>query len=61
MLHRAFKEGKLHRHSNTLKPYLKDENKKARLRFCVSMLDANSVQDQPTFIDMHNIVHINEK
>jgi hypothetical protein len=25
------------------------------------MLDANSVQDQPTFIDMHNIVHINEK
>lgn len=60
-LHRAFKEGKIRRHSNTLKPYLRDENKKSRLRYCVSMLDSASVQDHPTFIDMRCIVHIDEK
>jgi hypothetical protein len=31
MLHRCFKQGKIRRHSNTLKPYLRDDNKKARL------------------------------
>ncbi|CAN6347256.1 unnamed protein product, partial [Urochloa humidicola] len=60
-LHRAFKEGKIRRHSNTLKPYLKDANKKSHLRYCVSMIDPNSVQDHPTFIDMRCIVHIDEK
>lgn len=60
-LHRALKQGKLRRHSNTLKPILKDENKKGRLRFCVSIIDANSLPNQPRFIDMHNIVHIDEK
>ena len=33
-LHRSFKEGLLRRHSNSLKPYLKEENKKDRLRWC---------------------------
>lgn len=60
-LHRAFKEGKIRRHSNTLKPYLRDENKKSRLRYCVSMLDSATVKDHPTFIDMSYTLHIDEK
>ena len=38
-LHRWFKQGKIRRYSNTLKPYLRDDNKKARLQHCVAMLD----------------------
>ena len=57
MLHRCFKQGKIRQHSNTLKPYLRDDNKKARLQYCLSMLDASRLQ----FIDMKNIIHSDEK
>jgi len=57
MLHRCFKQGKIRQHSNTLKPYLRDDNKKARLQYCLSMLDAGRLQ----FIDMKNIIHSDEK
>ncbi len=60
-VHRAFKEGILLRHSKTLKPFLKDANKKLCLQFCVSMLDMQTVHTQPTFDDMRNVVHIDEK
>lgn len=60
-LHRWFKEGLLRRHSNSLKPYLKEANKKSRLQFCVSMLDQHTLLNEPKFIDMHNIVHLDEK
>ena len=56
-LHRLFKQGKIRRHSNTLKPYLRDDNKKTRLQYCLGMLDAGTLQ----FIDMKNIIHIDEK
>lgn len=60
-LHRLFKEGKIRRHSNTLKPYLRDDNKKQRLRYCVSMIDGETIHNEPSFIDMKNIIHIDEK
>ncbi|KAL6845041.1 hypothetical protein ACP4OV_025214 [Aristida adscensionis] len=60
-VHRWFKEGKLRQHSNTLKPYLKDSNKKTRLQHCLSMLDGDTLHNAPKFIDMKNIVHIDEK
>jgi hypothetical protein len=61
-LHRWFKKGMLRRHSNTLKPCLKEENRKSRLQFCVSMLDQHTtLQTEPKFIDMCNIIHIDEK
>ncbi|WOG98144.1 hypothetical protein DCAR_0417485 [Daucus carota subsp. sativus] len=60
-LHRALETGKIRRHSNAIKPLLKDENKKARLQFCLSMIDINSLPHQPQFIDMDNIIHIDEK
>lgn len=60
-LHRRFKMGRIRRHSNTLKPLLKDENKKARLRFCLSMLEESTIDTNPKFKRMENIVHIDEK
>nr|ACV32574.1 mar14 transposase [synthetic construct] len=60
-LHKMLKEGLLRRHSNTLKPLLKEENNQSRLRWCLSMLDWHTLPNQPKFIDMRNIVHIDEK
>ena len=47
--------------TNDIKPLLKEENKKTRLRFCLSMLDKDSVHHEPKFRDMYNIIHIDEK
>jgi hypothetical protein len=60
-VHRNFKDGFLRRHSNSLKPYLKDENKKERLWWCLSMLDEHTLQTQPKFTEMKNIIHQDEK
>ena len=60
-LHRMFTEGLLDRHSSSLKPYLKEANMKARLRHCLSMFDTQSLPNKPTFKDMHNILHLDEK
>ncbi|KAL7152811.1 hypothetical protein ABFS83_04G124000 [Erythranthe nasuta] len=49
-LFRRFKSGEIRRHSNAIKPFLKEENKKVRLQFCISMLER-----------MYNFVHIDEK
>jgi predicted transcriptional regulator len=38
-LHKLFKQGLLRRHSNTIKPYLTEANKKEKLSWCISMLD----------------------
>ena len=60
-LHRWFKEGLLRRHSSTLKPLLTDDHKKTRLRWCVSMLDHRTLPNEPKFIEMDNIIHMDEK
>lgn len=60
-LSKCLKEGLIRRHSNALKPHLKEETKIARLRFCLSMLDQHSLLHEPKFVDMYNIVHIDEK
>lgn len=60
-VHRRIKEGLIRPHSNALKPYLSEECKKARLRFCLSMLEPNTLETQPRFKDMYNYVHIDEK
>jgi hypothetical protein len=59
-VHARIKEGILKPHSNALKPFLTEENKKARLRFCISMVISSPTHD-PVFQDMMNIVHIDEK
>ncbi|WOH11073.1 hypothetical protein DCAR_0830552 [Daucus carota subsp. sativus] len=60
-LHRCLKEGEIRRQTNDIKPLLKEENKKARLKFCLSVLDKDSLHHEPKFIDMDNIIHIDEK
>jgi hypothetical protein len=60
-LYRLFKAGKLRRHTNTIKLCLRDDNKRERLKYCVAMVDALSVSSESKFIDMKNIIHIDEK
>ncbi|GJX69947.1 hypothetical protein Tco_0307118 [Tanacetum coccineum] len=55
------KEGALKPHTNAIKPSLTDENKKSRLAFCLSMLSPSLSSGTPTFNDMFNIIHIDEK
>ncbi|KAM0854678.1 hypothetical protein ACQ4PT_050274 [Festuca glaucescens] len=56
-----FKQGYLRRISSSLKPVLKDHNKKQRLQFCIRMIDQNTIHSEPQFVDMEDIVHIDEK
>ena len=58
---RLKKDGAIRRHSNAIKPFLKEENKVARLKFCLTMLERGSIPHDPTFKTMDNIVHIDEK
>ncbi|XP_024636148.2 uncharacterized protein [Medicago truncatula] len=58
---KCIKEGVLRRHSNVLKPYLNDSNKKARIEFCLDMLEESSIPHDPVFKPMYNVVHIDEK
>lgn len=60
-LHRRVKEGTIRRYTNAIKPGLSDENQKDRLKFCLSMLENDSLVHEPKFIDMYSIVHIDEK
>ncbi|XP_027169562.1 uncharacterized protein LOC113769299 [Coffea eugenioides] len=60
-LHRRIKEGVIKAHSNALKPHLTDDNKLVRLKFCLSMLQQESLNDAPVFENMCNMVHIDEK
>ncbi|RIA05142.1 hypothetical protein BRARA_K00573 [Brassica rapa] len=60
-LHKRVKEGTIRRHTNAIKPSLTDENIRARLKFCLSMLEKDSLVHEPKFIDMYSIVHIDEK
>ncbi|KAH7855835.1 hypothetical protein Vadar_029521 [Vaccinium darrowii] len=60
-LHRRLKEGAIRPHTNALKPYVFEDCKRARLRFCLSMLEPTSLETQPVFKDIYNYVHIDEK
>lgn len=60
-LARSLKHGVIRRHSSAIKPYLKDEHKIARLKFCLSMLENETLPHDSTFKTMDNIVHIDEK
>ncbi|XP_074266633.1 uncharacterized protein LOC141589912 [Silene latifolia] len=61
VLYTLIKEGLIRRHSNTLKPHLKDGHKRARLQFCLSMLDQTCMPNEPKFVGMYSVVHIDEK
>ena len=58
---RLLKSGIIRRHSNAIKPLLKEENRRSRLQFCLSMLEDDSIPHDPAFKNMYNIIHIDEK
>ena len=58
---RLKKDGAIKRHTNAIKPFLKEENMVTRLRFCLSMIQSDSTLEDMSFKSMHNIVHIDEK
>ncbi|KAI3665034.1 hypothetical protein L6452_43650 [Arctium lappa] len=60
-LHRRIKEGALRPHTNAIKLDLTHANKKSRLEFCLSMVTRPSLSSNPTFYDMFNVIHIDEK
>ncbi|WCJ31571.1 hypothetical protein M5689_013054 [Euphorbia peplus] len=59
--YKLLKDGVIRRHTNAIKPFLKDENKISRLQFCISMFEGSSIPDDPIFKGMYNMVHIDEK
>jgi transposase-like protein len=58
-LYSRYKEGRFRRHTNDLKFSLTDENKKPRVRYCLSMLLC--LLGAHTFKPMYNIVYTDEK
>jgi len=42
-VHKHLKEGKIERHSSAIKPFLTDENKKARVQHALKMLEPGTV------------------
>lgn len=60
-MHRRIKEGALRPHTNAIKPTLTQENKRARLQFCLSKVTMSLSSQIPMFHDTFNVVHIDEK
>lgn len=58
---RRFKEGDIRAYTNAIKPHLTENKKKARLEFCLSMIESSTLHSNPIFLDMFNYVHIDEK
>ncbi|EEE52908.1 hypothetical protein OsJ_35513 [Oryza sativa Japonica Group] len=58
---KRLKEGRFRRHTNAIKFTLTEDNMKARVQFCIQMLDSQSIPDEPTFKSLYNIVYIDEK
>jgi DNA invertase Pin-like site-specific DNA recombinase len=59
VIHRYLKKGMLRHHSSSVKPYLTEDNKKTRLKWCIDMID-QSLLDDPKFKDLFDIVFIDE-
>lgn len=56
-LHDRLKEGTIFRRiTSAVKPFLTDQNKLTRLKFCLSHVKPNG-----SFDDMYNVIHIDEK
>ncbi len=58
-LRRSIKRGQIHRHSNTVKPYLTDQNKRDRVKFALSFVRSHVTS--LLFGTMFDYVHLDEK
>jgi hypothetical protein len=59
-IQRYLKKGYLRRHSSCIKPYLTAANKRARLQWCVDMVN-RELLDDPKFKELYDFVFIDEK
>jgi hypothetical protein len=55
------KEGKVRKHTSSIKSHLTDDNKKARLQWCVDMLEHESLHGNPRFKSLFYHAFIDEK
>ncbi|WCJ44147.1 hypothetical protein M5689_024834 [Euphorbia peplus] len=60
-VHLRIKEGNIRPHTNAIKPSILEQNIRSRLEFCLSMVDKDNLNTSPSFINMHDRVHIDEK
>ncbi|WVZ91009.1 hypothetical protein U9M48_037242 [Paspalum notatum var. saurae] len=58
---RLKRKGVIKRHSNSIKPYLTEANKKTRLQWALDMIDPSSMPDNPMFKGLFDVVYIDEK
>ncbi|KAL6563295.1 hypothetical protein OROHE_005882 [Orobanche hederae] len=58
---RWLKRKQIKRHSNAIKPLLIEGGKIKRLEFCLNHIVPSSLPNNPTFHDMHDHIHIDEK
>jgi hypothetical protein len=59
-IQRYLKKGYLRRHSSSIKPYLIEANQRARLQWCVDMVN-RELLDDPKFKESYDFVFIDEK
>ncbi|KAL2903791.1 Sodium/potassium-transporting ATPase subunit beta-1-interacting protein 4, partial [Bienertia sinuspersici] len=60
-INRHKNKGEITTHSNTLKPGLTEANKRKRVKYCIDQIEPDTLNSQPKFNAMANIVHIDEK
>jgi DNA-binding Lrp family transcriptional regulator len=60
-VHKLKKEGVITRVSSTLKPHLREQNKKDRLKWCLFMLEPASIPHDAIFKGLFDFVFIDEK
>mmetsp|Transcript_19480 Transcript_19480/g.28657 ORF Transcript_19480/g.28657 Transcript_19480/m.28657 type:complete len:248 (-) Transcript_19480:593-1336(-) len=56
-LHARLKEGQIRSHTNAVKPFLTEQNVKARLEFCLKHVQMESKM----FNEMMDVIHVDEK
>ncbi|WVZ68920.1 LOW QUALITY PROTEIN: hypothetical protein U9M48_017795 [Paspalum notatum var. saurae] len=59
-IQRYLRKGLIRRHSSSIKPYLTEDNRKARLKWCIDMIEEGGL-DAPKFKDLFDFVFIDEK
>ncbi|MCL7051137.1 hypothetical protein MKW94_004513, partial [Papaver nudicaule] len=61
IVHRQIKKCAIRRHTNAIKPAFTTEIKKARLEFCLGMIEEKPYMENLMFEGMSKVIHIDEK
>ncbi|XP_021746034.1 uncharacterized protein LOC110711904 [Chenopodium quinoa] len=60
-LHNLKKKGRLRTHTGSNKPALTSDHKVARLKWILSHINPVTSNEDPTFVDMNHVIHMDEK